>query len=197
MQRRDFLNYCRSAGLATTLFPGVLWAQIQPGTKKITIEMVRESAQLAGLEWTDQECQDVADSLSSLARGAEGINKSTLTNASPLPIHFNPNPAGAPPPAAPAPIFRDRARAASEAARESRGRRVLADHAPRAAAAHSKQVTSQELTTMYLARLKRHNGVLNCVAALTEERAMARPPTRIGSSAPATISACCTAFRTA
>jgi len=77
MQRRDFLNYCRSAGLATTLFPGVLWAQIQPGTKKITLEMVRESARLAGLDWTDADCQDVTDSLSSLARGAEGINKST------------------------------------------------------------------------------------------------------------------------
>ena len=36
----------------------------------------------------------------------------------------------------------------------------------------TKQVTSRELATMYLARLKRHNGVLNCVAALTEERAM-------------------------
>jgi Asp-tRNA(Asn)/Glu-tRNA(Gln) amidotransferase A subunit family amidase len=171
MQRRDFLNYCRSAGLATTLFPGVLWAQIQPGTKKITLEMVRESARLAGLEWTDQDCQDVADSLSSLARGAEGINKSTLTNASPLPIHFNPNPLGAPPPAAPAPIFR------IELAPQVKRPANLEDAAfwpitHLAHLLHSKQVTSQELTTMYLARLKRHNGVLNCVAALTEERAM-------------------------
>ena len=171
MQRRDFLNYCRSAGLATTLFPGVLWAQIQPGTKKITLDMVRESARLAGLEWTDQDCQDVTDSLSSLARGAEGINKSTLTNASPLPIHFNPNPPGAPPSKAPAPIFR------IELAPQVKRPANLEDAAfwPITHLSHllrTKQVTSQELTTMYLARLKRHNGVLNCVAALTEERAM-------------------------
>ena len=172
MQRRDFLNYCRSAGLATTLFPGVLWAQIQPGTKKITLEMVRESARLAGLEWTDQDCQDVTDSLSSLARGAEGINKSTLTNASPLPIHFNPNPPGVAPPKAPAPVFR------IEAAPQVKRPANLEDAAfwpvtHLAQLLRTKQVTSQELTTMYLARLKRHNGVLNCVAALTEERAMA------------------------
>jgi Asp-tRNA(Asn)/Glu-tRNA(Gln) amidotransferase A subunit family amidase len=172
MQRRDFLNYCRSAGLATTLFPGVLWAQIQPGTKKITLEMVRESARLAGLDWTDQDCQDVTDSLSSLARGAEGINKSTLTNASPLPIHFNPNPPGVAPPKAPAPVFR------IEPAPQVKRPANLEDVAfwPVTHLAHllrTKQVTSEELTTMYLARLKRHNGVLNCVAALTEARAMA------------------------
>ena len=171
MQRRDFLNYCRSAGLATTLFPGVLWAQIQPGTKKITVDMVRESARLAGLEWTDQDCQDVTDSLSSLARGAEGINKSTLTNASPLPIHFNPNPPGVAPPKAPAPVFR------IEAAPQVKRPANLEDAAfwpvtHLAQLLRTKQVTSRELATMYLARLKRHNGVLNCVAALTEERAM-------------------------
>ena len=38
---------------------------------------------------------------------------------------------------------------------------------------HTRQVTSVELTTMYLGRLKRFNGQLNCVAALTEERALA------------------------
>ena len=172
MQRRDFLNYCRSAGLATTLFPGVLWAQIQPGTKKITLDMVRESARLAGLEWTDQDCQDVTDSLSSLARGAEGINKSTLTNASPLPIHFNPNPPGVAPPKAPTPVFR------IEPAPQVKRPANLEDAAfwpvtHLAQLLRTKQVTSQELTTMYL------------------------PPRRTGSCAPAATSACCTAFRTA
>jgi len=37
----------------------------------------------------------------------------------------------------------------------------------------TRLVTSLELTTMYLARLARHNGALNCVAALTEARALA------------------------
>ena len=172
MQRRDFLNYCRSTGLATTLFPGILWAQIQPGTKKVTIEMVRGAAQLAGLSWTDDDCQDVVDSLSSLARTAEGIDKPGLTNSSPLPIQFNPNPPGSPPAPPSAPVFR------IEPAPQVKRPATLDEAAfwpvtHLASLIQSKQVTSEELTAMYLARLKRHNGVLNCVAALTEERAMA------------------------
>ncbi len=62
----------------------------------------------------------------------------------------------------------------------------------------TRQVTSRELTEMYLERLKRYNPQLNCVATLTEERAHAprpRPPTR--RSRPASIAASFTAFRTA
>jgi Asp-tRNA(Asn)/Glu-tRNA(Gln) amidotransferase A subunit family amidase len=171
MERRRFFAFCASTSLTSTLFPGALWAQIQPGTKTITLEMVREAARLAGLSWSDEECRELFDSLSSLARHAEGIDKPTLTNASPLPIHFDPNPPGVPPPAPPAAVFR------VEAAPRVRRPANLEDAAfwPLTHLAHllrSRQVTATELTTMYLARLKRFNGQLNCVAALTESRAM-------------------------
>src|SRR5579872_1981422 len=103
--RRAFLTCFASTGLTSTLLPGVLWAQMQPGTKPVTVEMVRDAARLAGLAWTDAECADLVEALSSLARGAEGIDKPTLTNASPLPIHFDPHPAGFPRPALPAAVF--------------------------------------------------------------------------------------------
>src|SRR5579872_3301226 len=104
--RRAFLAFFASTGLTSTLLPGVLWAQMQPGTKTVTLDMVREAARLAGLAWTDAECAELVDSLSSLARGAEGIDKPTLTNASPLPIHFDPHPAGMPRSPLPAAVFR-------------------------------------------------------------------------------------------
>ena len=168
--RRAFLALLTSAGAGSTLLPGVLWAQMQPGTKPVTLEMVRESARLAGLNWTDEECADLIESLSSLARGAEGIDKPSLTNASPLPVHFDPRPPGLawtpPPPATfdvePAPALR----------RPSNLEAVA--FWPLTHVAHllqTRQVTSVELTTMYLGRLKRYNGQLNCVAALTEARA--------------------------
>ena len=172
LDRRALPAFFATTGVGHTLLPGVLWAQIQPGTKKITLEMVRESARLAGLEWTDQDCQDVTDALSSLARGAEGINKSTLTNASPLPIHFDPNPTGVAPPALPPETIR-----VEPAPRRRRPQNLEAVACwPVTHLAHllqSRQVTSIELTTMYLARLTRYNGQLNCVAQLTEERALA------------------------
>ena len=170
--RRSFLAWFAGTGLSSTLLPGVLWAQMQPGTKVVTLDLVRASAQLAGLTWTDAECQDVVDSLSSLARGAEGIAKPTLTNASPLPLHFDPQPPGMAPAPRPDPTFR-----VTPVARVTRPASLQAvafwpvTHLARLIA--TKQVTSVALTTTYLDRLKRHNGVLNCVAELTEQRGLA------------------------
>ena len=172
MDRRTLLGFFAATGVGNALLPGVLWAQMQPGTKQVTVEMIRESARLAGLDWTDDECRDLVESLSSLARGAEGIGKPTLTNASPLPIHFDPAPVGVAPPPLPPSVFR-----VEPAPRLERPRNLEAvafwpvTHL--AQLLRSRQVTSAELTTMYLARLKRHNGALNCVAQLTEERALA------------------------
>jgi Asp-tRNA(Asn)/Glu-tRNA(Gln) amidotransferase A subunit family amidase len=169
LDRRTFVAlFAASAGSAA--LPGRLSAQMQPGTMKVTVEMVRETARLAGLTWTDAECADVADSLSSLARGAEKIDKDTLTNASPLPIHFDPRPPGlkvALPPATfrpPAALQLKRPANLEECAFWS--------IAQLSALLRSRQVTSLELTRMYLARLQRHNPQLNCVVTLTEERAL-------------------------
>ncbi len=169
LDRRTFVAlFAASAGSAA--LPGRLSAQMQPGTMTVTVEMVREAARLAGLTWTDAECADVADSLSSLARGAEKIDKDTLTNASPLPIHFDPRPPGmkvALPPATfrpPAALQLKRPANLEECAFWS--------IAQLSALLRSRQVTSLELTRMFLARLQRHNPQLNCVVTLTEERAL-------------------------
>ena len=173
MKRRAFLAAFAGTGFATTLLPGVLWAQMQQGTKVVTAEMVREAARLAGLELTDADAQDLTASLSSLARGAEGIDRRTLTNASPLPIHFDPRPHGvAIPPPPREPLFRIEAPPA--------GRRPASIDAcaflsisELAQLLRTRQITSTALTGMYLGRLKKHNAQLNCVAQLTEERALA------------------------
>jgi hypothetical protein len=92
--RRAFLALFASTGLSTTLLPGVVWAQIQQGTRKISVEMIRGAAALADVPMTDDEAADLASSLSSLSKHAEQIDKATLTNASPLPLHFDPRPHG-------------------------------------------------------------------------------------------------------
>ena len=169
--RRAFLALFATAGLSTTLLPGVLWAQIQTGTRVISVEMVREAARLAGLTLSDEESQNLTTALSSFARHAEEIDRKTLTNASPLPIHFDPRPPGVAIPPAPAAIFRVEP---APAVRRPANLEAVA-YWPVTHLAHllrTRQVTSVELTTMYLERLKRHNPVLNCVAALVEARAM-------------------------
>jgi Asp-tRNA(Asn)/Glu-tRNA(Gln) amidotransferase A subunit family amidase len=176
VNRRAFLAFFASTSLGSTLLPGVLWAQMQPGSKPVTLAMVRESARLAGLAWTDEECQELTDALSSLARGAEGIDKATLTNASPLPIHFDPRPAGVAPSLPTDATFR------LEPAPRVRRPDNLESAAfwsvsQLARLVQTRQITSVELTTMFLGRLKRYNDQLNCVATLTEERARAEAAT--------------------
>ena len=170
LDRRAFLAAFATTGLSSTLLPGILWAQIQPGTRTITIEMIRESARLAALTMSDEEAQGLASSLSSLSKHAEQIDKPSLTNASPLPLHFDPRPPGV---NLGAPRGSFRAEPVSPVRRPPNLEAVAFWRVTHLAELlRTRAVTSTALTTMYLERLKRHNPQLNCVASLTEERAM-------------------------
>ena len=168
--RRAFLGYCAFAGLSSTLFPGAFLAQIKPGTKTIATGTIREAARLAGLNWSDAECDDVAASLSSLAGSIELIEKDKLSNASALPFHFDPRPPGVPTPRPAGALRLPSVPAVRRPQRLEDAAFWPATHL--AELVRTRQATSVELTRMYVDRLKRHNGVLNCVAALTEARAL-------------------------
>lgn len=169
VDRRTFVALFATSAASAALFDA-LSAQMQPGTKTVTTDMVREAARLAGLSWTDEECQEVTDSLSSLARGAEKIDKDSLTNDSPLPIHFDPRPVG---------VQVRLPRAAFKPAPSPRVTRpanleetAFWPIAQLAQLVRTRQATATELTRMYLSRLERHNPQLNCVVSLTRERAL-------------------------
>ena len=169
--RRAFLGYCAVAGLTSTLFPSALLAQIRPGTATIGVATIREAARLAGLAWTEAECQDVAESLSSLSASLERIGKDQLANHSPLPFHFDPRPPGT---VTPRPTGETRLPAAPRVRRPARLEEAAfwpATHL--AALIRTRQATSREITRMYLDRLRRHDGVLNCTVTVTESRALA------------------------
>jgi Asp-tRNA(Asn)/Glu-tRNA(Gln) amidotransferase A subunit family amidase len=169
--RRAFLGYCAATGLGGAAFPKILLAQIAPGTAVIAPGTIREAARLAGHDWSEEACREVAESLSSLAASVTRIDKDGLTNASPLPLHFDPRPPGE---AIPMPTGGLRLPKAPTVKRPSSLSDVAfwpATHL--AALIRERQVTSVELTRMYLDRLARYNAELNCVVTLTEARAMA------------------------
>lgn len=169
--RRAFLGYCASAGLTSTVFPGAVLAQIRPGTATIDVATIREAARLAGLGWTDAECLDVTDALSSLSASVERIGKNQLTNQSPLPFHFDPRPPGI---RTPRPSGSTRLPVPPRVRRPAQLEQAAfwpATHL--AALIGTKQATSLEITRMYLDRLKRHDGVLNCTVTIMEARALA------------------------
>jgi len=62
--RRQFISYFASIGLSSTLFPGVLWANIQQSkAQKITKEMLAGAEQLSGLQFTDAQRQMMLEGL--------------------------------------------------------------------------------------------------------------------------------------
>ncbi|HZP48348.1 MAG TPA: amidase [Vicinamibacterales bacterium] len=169
--RRSFIGYFSSIGLASTLLPGALWAQVQErGAATITPEMLQHALDVAGLEFTDEQRQQMLS----------GVNRNLTQYAELRAIHIDPNLA---PPLYYSPLVPgtklDRTpkpfRAAAPTAVTRPANLEEAAFWPIADLAHlvkTRQATSVELTEMYLARLHRYNATLNCVVTFTDDLAM-------------------------
>ena len=174
MDRRSFMAAFSGTATAGTLFPGVLWALQQQQQSRITVEMIRQAEQLAGLSFTDKEREEMANSLNRNLQSYERLRAVDLPNAVPPAILFDPIPPG----------VRLDLPTEKRAPRYSRQTRVTApknleDVAFRpvmelAELIRTRQVSPVALTEMYLDRLKRHDPQLLAVVTLTEDRAMAQ-----------------------
>jgi Asp-tRNA(Asn)/Glu-tRNA(Gln) amidotransferase A subunit family amidase len=169
--RRRFLTYFSSVGLSSTLLPGVLWARVQDEkTERITAAMLKDALAVAGLDFTEDQRQQILN----------GINQNLTRYAELRQIHIDPNIA---PPFYYSPLVPgtrlDRVPKPFRPSTPPSLRRPtdLEDVAfwPIAHLAHllkTRQVTSVELTRMYLDRLSRFNATLNFVVTFTDELAM-------------------------
>ena len=171
LERRRFLAYFTGAGLTSTLFPGVLWARMQEEeAPRLTAEMVRGAEQLSGLEFSPEEREEMVEAVNQNLEWYEGMRASPLVNGDFPALQFNP--------ALPGMRFDEEARPFK-----------MSDPGPVTAPANleeaafwpvtrlsrlveSRQVTSLELTRMYLGRLKRYDPKLECVITLTEDLAL-------------------------
>src|SRR5919109_1821411 len=173
IERREFLAYLGAAGLGGTALPGALYALAQQEQGPVTKEMVAQAEKLAGLEFTDDEREQIANSVNGRLRNYQQIRALKLTNAVPPAVQFDPLLPGVKPPAT-----------ERRPIRYTRPRRVrrpvnLEEVAfwpvtRLAELVRTRQVMPSELTAMYVARLKRHDARLFAVVSLTEERAHAQ-----------------------
>ena len=170
LNRRSFMGYFSSIGLGGTLMPGVLWAQAQQ-EGAVTAAVIAEAEKIAGLEFTPEEREEMVRGLNQNARAWADLHAIDLDNSVVPAVQFDPLLPGVTMPM-------DRRPAQfSESAQVTRPSN-LEDVAfwpvrQLAELVRTRQVTSVELTSMYLDRLKRHGRALECVVSLTEERAMA------------------------
>ena len=179
--RRSFLAYFSSLGLTSTLFPGVLWARLseaKPSDAKLsetpapqlTKDMLRSAAAVAGLEFTDEQLDKMLKGVTENTVKLRGLRKIEIDNSVAPPLYFNPVLPG---------MKIDRTRRPFRASAPPRVQRPqnLEDVAfwpvtSLSELVRTRQVTSVELTEMYLARAKRHNPKLKCFVTITDELAL-------------------------
>jgi Asp-tRNA(Asn)/Glu-tRNA(Gln) amidotransferase A subunit family amidase len=187
LDRRSFLTACSRAGVASALFPGVLYAlaaqaQEAAGTDqskppKITPEMIDAAGELAGLApFTAEQKHMMIDGLVDQNGSMKAIRKLKLPNSVAPAFVFHPQPpAGA--------VDQSPGRKALH--RESGWQAGSATTAPAriedlafaslgelATLVKARKITSTDLTRMYLARLKKYDPLLHFTITLTEDRAL-------------------------
>jgi Asp-tRNA(Asn)/Glu-tRNA(Gln) amidotransferase A subunit family amidase len=166
--RRRFMATFAATSLGTTLVPGVLWAKMQDaGASKVTLAMVTDALKTSGIDLTDDEKNNIVDSANRNLTGIESIRKIHIPNDVSPPFHFSPITPG---------MTVNRAKQPWQLSAAPKVKRPanLEDVAfwpvrHLAELVRSRQVTSLELTEMYLARLHRYNGLLNNVVTFLDD----------------------------
>lgn len=146
--------------------------QEQKGERRITKEMIEAAETIFGLRFNDAKRDSMLENLGNQLRSYEALRAIPLPNSVPPSIQFNPIPKGLKP---------DRARKGFKPSPSPKVRRPqnLEDVAfwpvgHLAELIRTRQVTSEELTRMYLNRLKKYGPKLECVITLTESLAIAQ-----------------------
>lgn len=168
LDRRTFMAYLTGIGLGGTAFPAALWAlaQEQGAISRATVACAEE---IAGLEFTDAERDLMLEGLNNNREAYGRLRALTIPNEVAPALRFDPMLPG---------------RVPTVVRREPRRtRRVVSRPADLEEAAfwpvtdlaeliRSRQVSSVELTRMYLDRLARFGAQLEAVITLTEELAL-------------------------
>jgi len=189
LDRRAFLTVTGRFGLASTLFPGILYTlatqsapearaqnpdekSAQPQFPKITPDMIDQAAALAGLTIPAEDKAAMLDGLNEDRHGYEEIRKLHIPNSVAPAWVFDPLPPGATintrrekPIYSKAPAIATVPSNLEDLAFESA--MTLADLIRR------RKISSLDLTRMYIARLRRYDPVLHFNITLTEDRALA------------------------
>ncbi len=170
MDRRSFMAYFSGLGLGGSVLPSVLWER-QQQEGPVTTAMLADAEALIGLEFTDEERELMVAGLNSNLRRYEALREVAITNEVLPAIRFNPLLPGqhALPPISPS-ARRTRPTGVSRPANLEEV--AFWPLSSLAELIRTRQVTSVELTEMYVSRLQRHGSTLECVITLTEDLAL-------------------------
>jgi len=185
--RRRFLAVSTAAGLGGTLLPGALLALASSsgeaqspaqsdlrGWPAITPEMVDAAATIAAIKLTAEQKQMMLEGLVGQRNSALRVRGMHLPNSIAPTAVFNPVPAGtaAPQPASRRPVVLGPVPSIADISPSQEDKLAFATIRQLGELLRKRQITSLDLTKLYLARLKRYDPTLHFVITFTEERAL-------------------------
>jgi len=171
--RRRFMTHFASIGLGTTLAPGIIWARMQDAqTQRLTVEMVTDALKLSGIETTETDRQALVQSANQNLARFEEVRKIHIPNDVSPPFHFSSIVPGIQVNKTKLPFRLSTPPALKRPANLEDVAFWPVRHL--AELIRTRQVTSVELTEMYLTRLHRYNPKLNNVVTFLDDVARAQ-----------------------
>jgi Asp-tRNA(Asn)/Glu-tRNA(Gln) amidotransferase A subunit family amidase len=169
-RRRRFLAYFSGIGLGATLLPGALWAQAeQAGAREITPEMLSTALALAGLSFPEDDRKAMLQAVNQNLTRYDDLRHLQIPNDVSPPFYFS-----AIVPGMKVNTRREPLRFSASVVKRPANLEDVAFW-PVVQLAHllkTRQLTSTELTRMYLARLHKYNDKLNCVVTFLDDLAL-------------------------
>jgi Asp-tRNA(Asn)/Glu-tRNA(Gln) amidotransferase A subunit family amidase len=170
--RRRFLSCFSAMGLGGTLLPGVLWAQVQQsGNQRVTQAMLAESLAVAGLSFSDDDQKAMLQAVNQNLTRYEDVRNLHIPNDISPPFYFSAIVPGMKVNRTREPLHFSTPGVKRPATPEDVAFWPLTQLAQ---LIKTRQMTSVELTEMYLARLHRYNTQLNCVVTFLDDMARAQ-----------------------
>jgi Asp-tRNA(Asn)/Glu-tRNA(Gln) amidotransferase A subunit family amidase len=170
--RRRFMAYFAGIGLGGTLAPGIVWARMQDaGSQTITAAMIAEALKLSGLDFTEAEQKAMVEAANQNLKRYQEIRAIHIPNDVSPPFHFSTLVPGLEVSKKKLPFVLSAPPTVKRPANLEDAAFWPVRHL--AELIRSRQVTSLELTEMYISRLHRYNGLLNNVVTFLDDYGLA------------------------
>ncbi len=153
-----------------TLLAIIFTCQVFSQTRKDSLQVIDQSLQLIDLRFTESELDSMLDDVKQNTRIYENMHKQYPPNNLPYPFAFNPAPMGFKIPQNQQKIIWEIPK--NTALPANRNDLAFYSIPQLASLIKNKKISSTELTTFFLNRLKKWGDTLECVITLTEELAM-------------------------
>ena len=169
VDRRGFMTYMSALGLGGTVFPGALWAQVQT-RGEITSEIVADAGKLAGLEFTEEESALMLEGLNTDLEAYAALRENPVPNHVMPAVQFDPVLPGRELPSETRPFRFTRHIGLSRPSDPET--LAFMPVTQLSELIRTQQLSSTELTTLYVERLERHGPTLEAVITLISDQAL-------------------------